>query len=120
VVRCIYESLALKYRVTKDQIEAVTGKHYPALHVVGGGTKDGLLSQFTANATGSRVIAGPIEATALGNMAVQLLAQGALKDLPDARRVIANSFDLKHYQPADEAAWKQALAQYRRIYPKLK
>lgn len=120
VVRCIYESLALKYRVTKDQIETVTGKRYPALHVVGGGTKDGLLSQFTANATGSRVIAGPIEATALGNMAVQLLAQGALSNLPDARRVIANSFDLKHYKPADQAAWEQALAQYRRIYPQLK
>ncbi|MDW7655628.1 MAG: rhamnulokinase family protein [Bacillota bacterium] len=120
VVRCIYESLALKYRVTKDQIETVTGKRFPALHVVGGGTKDGLLSQFTANATGSRVIAGPIEATALGNMAVQLLAQGALKDLPDARRVIANSFDLKHYQPADQAVWAQALTQYRGIYPQLK
>lgn len=120
VVRCIYESLALKYRVTKDQIEAVTQKHYPALHVVGGGTKDGLLSQFTANATGSRVIAGPIEATALGNMAVQLIAQGALQDLADARRVIANSFDLKHYAPADQAAWEEALIRYRQIYPRLK
>ena len=120
VVRCIYESLALKYRVTKDQIEAVTQKRYPALHVVGGGTKDGLLSQFTANATGSRVIAGPIEATALGNMVVQLIAQGALQDLADARRVIANSFDLKHYVPADQAAWKAALIRYRQIYPRLK
>lgn len=120
VVRCIYESLALKYRITKDQIESVTGRRYPALHIVGGGTKDGLLSQFTANATGSRVIAGPIEATALGNMAVQLLAQGVLRDLQDARRVIANSFDLKFYQPEDRQAWLAALQLYRRIYPVLK
>lgn len=120
VVRCIYESLALKYRITKDQIESVTGRRYPALHIVGGGTKDGLLSQFTANATGSRVIAGPIEATALGNMAVQLLAQGVLRDLQDARRIIANSFDLKFYQPADQQAWLAALQLYRRIYPVLK
>lgn len=120
VVRCIYESLALKYRVTKDQIEEVTGRHYPALHVVGGGTKDGLLSQFTANATGSPVIAGPIEATALGNMAVQLLAQGELSDLREARRVIGNSFDLKHYTPKDEKAWLDALDQYRALYPELK
>lgn len=120
VVRCIYESLALKYRVTKDQIESVTGRQYPTLHVVGGGTKDGLLSQFTANATGSQVVAGPIEATALGNMAVQLLAQGVLKDLAEARRVIARSFALKQYQPADQPAWQDALTQYRRIYPSLK
>jgi rhamnulokinase/L-fuculokinase len=120
VVRCIYESLALKYRVTKDQIETVTGRRYPSLHVVGGGTKDGLLSQFSANATGSTVIAGPIEATALGNMAVQLLGQGALRDLADARRVIANSFDLKRYEPCDRTVWEAALQKYRRIYPVLK
>lgn len=120
VVRCIYESLALKYRVTKDQIETVTGRKYPDLHVVGGGTKDGLLSQFTANATGSRVIAGPIEATAMGNMAVQLLAQGALQDIRDARRVIAASFDLKRYTPQNVPEWQEALQRYKAIYPSLK
>ncbi|MDD2441921.1 MAG: FGGY-family carbohydrate kinase, partial [Eubacteriales bacterium] len=90
------------------------------LHVVGGGTKDGLLSQFTANATGSQVVAGPIEATALGNMAVQLLAQGVLKNLAEARQVIARSFALKKYQPEDQAAWQDALKRYRAIYPTLK
>jgi len=119
VVRCIYESLALKYRVIKNQIEEITGRQYPYLHVVGGGTKDGLLSQFTANATGSRVVAGPIEATALGNMAVQLLAQGVIKSLHEARQVIAASFDLKNYQPQDQEAWEAALSQYRRLFPKL-
>jgi len=116
VVRCIYESLALKYRVTKDKIETMTGRHYPDLHVVGGGTKDGLLSQFTANATGSRVIAGPIEATALGNIAVQLLGQGAIKDLAEARTVIANSTELKFYEPQDTEAWNLALATFVKLY----
>jgi rhamnulokinase/L-fuculokinase len=102
----------LKYRVTKDQIETITGRAYPMLHIVGGGTKDGLLSQFTANATGSRVVAGPIEATALGSMAVQLIALGDLKNLSEARQVIARSFDLKYYQPDDQSAWQAALTRY--------
>ena len=116
VVRCIYESLALKYAVIKNQIEAVTGRTYPALHIVGGGTKDGLLSQFAANATGSRVIAGPIEATALGNIAVQLIALGELKNLSEARQVIAGSFELKHYRPDDQAAWQEALGRYQNMF----
>ncbi|HAL74667.1 MAG TPA: rhamnulokinase [Clostridiales bacterium] len=115
IVRCIYESLALKYRVTKDQIEEISGKSYPKLHVVGGGTKDGLLSQFTANATGSEVIAGPIEGTALGNIAVQLMATGAIGSLAEARQIIAASTDLKHYLPQDQDAWNAALARYRKI-----
>jgi len=116
VVRCIYESLALKYRVTKDSIEAMTGRTYPDLHVVGGGTKDGLLSQFTANATGSRVIAGPIEATALGNIAAQLIGQGAIKDLHEARQVIAASTTLKYYEPVDTEDWNLALIRYRQLF----
>lgn len=117
VVRCIYESLALKYRVIKDQIEEITGRKYPTLHVVGGGTKDGLLSQFTANATAIPVIAGPIEGTALGNIAVQLMASGEICSLLEARQVIAASVDLKHYQPMDTGAWKTALRQFKAIYP---
>ena len=120
VVRCIYESLALKYCVSMRQIEEITGHSYPNLHVVGGGTKDGLLSQFTANATGSRVIAGPVEATALGNMAVQLMALGVIHSLAQAREVIAASFELKHYEPQDRSLWEAALLQYRTIYPILK
>lgn len=116
VIRCVYESLALKYRQTKDSIETLTGRQYPDLHIVGGGTKDGLLSQFTANATGSRVIAGPIEATALGNMAVQLLGEGVLGSLAAAREAIAASFALKYYQPADQAAWETAYARYLQLF----
>lgn len=116
VVRCIYESLALKYRVTKEQIEEISEKQYPRLHVVGGGTKDGLLSQFTANATGSEVIAGPIEGTALGNIAVQLMANGDIASLAEARKVIAASTELKRYQPEDQAAWQNALTTYKKLF----
>ncbi len=118
IVRCIYESLALKYRLTKQQIEQVSGRRFPAIHVVGGGTRDGLLSQFTADATGSRVIAGPIEATALGNIAVQLMAQGAIKDLAEARRIIAASSELKTYEPQNPEVWDAAASRYAMLISK--
>lgn len=117
VMRCIYESLALKYQDTKEKLEAVTGRRYDKIHIVGGGTKDTLLSQFTANATGSQVIAGPIEATALGNIAVQLLGQGLLGSLHEARQVIAASSELKQYQPRDQEAWAAALGRYKTLFP---
>lgn len=117
VVRCIYESLAMKYRVTKEKIERLRGKSYGYLHVVGGGTKDGLLCQFTANACGVPVIAGPIEATATGNIAVQLLSLGAIKDLADARRIIAASFETKSYEPKNQTSWDEAYARYRKLFP---
>ncbi|MDD3866423.1 MAG: rhamnulokinase [Eubacteriales bacterium] len=116
VARCIYESLALKYRITLEQIEQISGKSYRQLHIVGGGTRDGLLSQFTANATACAVIAGPAEATALGNMAVQLMAGGHLKDLKAARAVAAASCELKTYQPQEQPAWRSALDSYRQRY----
>ncbi|MDD2533269.1 MAG: rhamnulokinase [Eubacteriales bacterium] len=112
VVRCIYESLALKYRQTKEQIETMSGRTFPAIHVVGGGTKDGLLSQFTADATGSRVIAGPIEATALGNIAVQLIAAGSIKNLAHARQIIAASFPCLIYEPTNTHAWDLAYLRF--------
>ena len=116
VVRCIYESLALKYRKTKEGLEAIRGYKYPKIHVVGGGTKDGLLSQFTANATGSQVVAGPIEATAMGNIAVQLIAAGEIKDLHEARQLISNSFDTILYEPKNEAEWSEAAARYDELW----
>jgi rhamnulokinase len=119
IMRCVYESLAMKYRATKEQIESLTGHEYPVLHVVGGGTKDGLLSQFTANATGCRVIAGPIEATALGNIAVQLIALGDLGSLRDARKVIAASYRTQNYGPQIESEWQDAYIRYRTLYPVL-
>ncbi len=108
VVRCIFESLALKYRWVAEKLEEMTGKTYPYINIVGGGTKDPLLCQMAANACGARVYAGPIEATALGNIAVQMMAIGEIKDLKEARKIIKNSFDTKQYEPQDCDAWQKA------------
>ena len=113
VVRCIYESLSLKYRYTGEDIQRLRGKKATTINVVGGGTKDHFLSQMTADASGLKVCAGPEEATAIGNLLAQMMAVGAIKDLAEARRVVANSFEMKHYEPTTErAAWDEAYARF--------
>ena len=113
IVRCIYESLALKYRYTVDTIGQLRGKPATMINVVGGGTKDKFLSQMTADACGIPVCAGPEEATAIGNLIMQCIAQGAIKDLAEAREVVANSFEMKHYQPCTEReAWDEAYERF--------
>ena len=113
VVRCIYESLALKYRYTVDTIVKLQGKPANMINVVGGGTKDKFLSQMTADACGIPVCAGPEEATAIGNLVMQAIAQGEIKDLAQAREVVANSFEMKHYQPCTEReAWDEAYERF--------
>lgn len=101
IIRCIYESLAMKYKYTFEQLKECTGKKFNAIHMVGGGTKDGFLCEMTADATGVPVIAGPTEATAAGNICVQLIALGAIKDLKQAREIISNSFEVKRYIPKE-------------------
>jgi rhamnulokinase len=105
--RIILESLALKYRHVMDAIEDVTGKTIDILHIVGGGIQNELLCQFTADATGKKVIAGPIEATASGNILMQAKAVGQIKTLDQARGIVRNSFDLKEYQPQNESLWQE-------------
>jgi len=112
IIRCIYESIALKYRNSFAKIADCTGKEYHSIHMVGGGTKDKLLCQMTANSTGAKVIAGPIEATALGNVAVQLYAKGEISDLTD---VIMNSAEITEYAPTDEAEWNKAYERFVKI-----
>ncbi len=102
IVRCIYESLAMKYKYTFENLQKCTGKTFEAIHMVGGGTKDGFLCQMTADATSVPVIAGPIEATAAGNIAVQLIAAGEIKDLKEAREIIADSFSVQEFTPSDK------------------
>lgn len=118
VVRCIYESLAMKYAVTLDQLCACTGESYHALYVVGGGTKDGMLCQMAADSCGMKVSAGPAEATVLGNALIQLLATGKVESLEQGRRIMANMPDLKHYQPEDTAAWAQQRKRFEGIIGK--
>ncbi|MBI2432810.1 MAG: rhamnulokinase [Candidatus Hydrogenedentes bacterium] len=106
IVRCALESLALKYRRTLRAMDRVLGRQTQRLHIIGGGVQNRLLCQMTADACGIPVIAGPIEATALGNIGVQAMAVGAIKSLAELRNVIANSVKLEHYTPRDTAQWE--------------
>ena len=115
IMRCIYESLALKYRLTFDGIMECTGKVYDRIHVMGGGTKDKLLLGMTAQSCNVPVYGGPIEATALGNIAIQLMSDGTIADIKEARRIIAKGENLKLYEPSDRAPWEEAYEKYKEI-----
>jgi len=112
VVRAILESLAFKYRMVLEALEDVTGAHFEEIRIVGGGSRNRLLNQFTANATGRPVTAGPVEATALGNIAMQMVATNAVSSLADARRVIERSFPVERFEPQDLERWD---AEYPRV-----
>jgi len=110
--RAVLESLAFKYRVVLDALEELTGTRITEVQIVGGGSRNRLLNQFTADATGRLVIAGPAEATALGNVAMQMVATGAVADLAAARRIIEVSFPADHFEPVAADRWH---AHYRRF-----
>ena len=104
--RAILESLAFKYRSVLESLERVTGRRISKIRVVGGGVRNRLLNQFTADATGRTVIAGPIEATALGNIAMQMVALGAVGTLSEARAVIERSFPVERFEPIHAEQWE--------------
>jgi rhamnulokinase len=106
-VRCVFESLALKYRLVLRSLEQLCGKHIDQIRVIGGGAKNRLLNQFTADATGRRVLAGPVEATALGNIAVQVLATGEAASLQEVRAVVDRSFPMEVFEPLETGKWDQ-------------
>ncbi len=110
--RIVLDSLALKYRVVIDQIEAVTGRSIDTVRIMGGGSKNRLLNQLTADATGRRVVAGPVEATALGNIAVQILATGAAGSLSETRAIIERSFPSETFEPRDAEPWARAATRF--------
>ena len=114
IVRCIFESLALRYRWTGEKLEEMTGRKYPAINIVGGGTKEETLSQFAADASGRYVVAGPVEATAIGNITMQAIAAGEIGDVWQARSIIKNSFDVKEYAPNTDnrSAWDEAYGKF--------
>ncbi len=114
IVRCINESLALKYRYVLEEIKACTGKDYQVIHMVGGGTHSKLLCRFTAYASGIPVIAGPAEATVYGNVAIQLMARGKIADLKQARKVIAASEKPLIYNPETTEHWNQSYQFYKK------
>ena len=115
IMRCIYESLAMKYRLTFEKLRACTERDYPAIHVIGGGTKDGLLCQMTANSCDRTVKAGPIEATVMGNVAVQLMSDGSVKNIGQARKIVANSSELKTFEPKDTDKWAGAYEDFLKV-----
>jgi rhamnulokinase len=117
-VRCALESLALLYRRTLRQLEQLLGRKFERLHVVGGGSRNALLNQLTANALQIPVVAGPAEATALGNVAVQALALGHLPSLGIARNVIRASFEPVTYQPESAPEWEEQFARFDRLTAK--
>lgn len=106
-VRCIFESLAMKYRLTIRSLEKICGHPIEQIRVVGGGSKNRLLNQFTANATGRTVLAGPAEATALGNIAIQLLATREASSLLEVRAIVDRSFSTEVFEPVDTDKWEQ-------------
>ncbi len=118
ITRCILESLALLYRKTIGELETITQRPIQTLHIVGGGSKNRLLNQLTANALQRPVIAGPAEATAAGNIAIQALAAGDLPNLLAARKLIQQSHKLQHYQPENPAEWTNAAAQFTQLNPR--
>ena len=114
-MRCIYESLALFYRVVLMRIERLTGKKIERLHIVGGGSKDTMLNQCAANALKIPVLAGPTECTATGNILIQAIALGHLPSLAAAREVVRASFELKTFTPLDSAQWDAAAARFEKL-----
>jgi rhamnulokinase len=110
--RAILESLAFKYRAVLESLEELTGRRFDEIRIVGGGSRNRLLKQWTADATGRRVTAGPAEATALGNISLQMMATGAVGSLSEARAVIERSFPVERFEPAAPDLWD---AEYRRF-----
>jgi len=115
IVRCILESLALEYRRTAEQLDALLGFACPTIHIIGGGSRNQLLNQFTANATRREVIAGPVEATALGNVIGQAIATRHLSSWEEGRSLVRQSENPTNYSPADSAAWEDAYTRYLRL-----
>ncbi|MGA2976660.1 MAG: rhamnulokinase family protein [Spirochaetia bacterium] len=115
MLRTVYESLALKYRIVGEQIARVSGTPNTVVHIVGGGSRNLFLNQLTANACGMKVVAGPEEATAVGNAMVQAVALGVVHRLPDAKAMIRSAFPIREFSPRDRPTWEAALERYRGI-----
>jgi rhamnulokinase len=110
VIRVALESIALKYRLVLVRLEELAAKQFSPIHIIGGGTKNRLLNQFTADATNRVVITGPVEATAIGNVLMQAIGLGHLASISDARAVVRASFDVEEYHPAAKDGWDDAYA----------
>lgn len=115
MIRTILESLALRYRQVLELLDELGGHRVEVIHIVGGGSKNTLLNQFVADATGRTVVAGPTEATAAGNVLVQAMGAGFLKDLEEAREVVRASFPLQTFMPGERTGWDEAYQRYLKV-----
>lgn len=115
IVRAALEGLALKYRYVADRLEAIAGRRLGTIHMVGGGIKNRLLCRMAADASGRRVVAGPSEATAIGNTLMQAMAMGEIGSLSELRAVVRNSFETEVFDPSDSAAWDDAYGRFVRM-----
>ena len=115
VVRCALESLAMRYRQVLGWLEQLTGGTISTIHIVGGGTQNEQLSQMAADACNRQVVAGPVEATAIGNAMMQAISLGAVDSIAAARQIIADSFAVKSYTPASSAEWDEAYARFEKL-----
>ena len=117
IARCIYESLALKYRWALERLEEIKGQRIDQLNIVGGGIQNKLLNRFVADAIDRKVVTGPIEGAAIGNLLAQAMALGEVKDIEHLRRIVRNSEDVETYMPNHTADWE---ANYRRLLTLIK
>ena len=115
IVRCIFDSLALSYRRVAEMLDSLTGERIPAINIVGGGTKEEMLSQLAASACGRTVYTGPVEATAMGNIAAQAMAAGEIGSLSEAREIIANSCEMGVYHPQSGLDWDAAYETFMKL-----
>ncbi len=115
MVRCILESLALRYRQVLESLESLLGRRLEVIHIVGGGSQNHVLNQFAANATGRPVVAGPTEATAAGNVLVQAIGAGRLQGLKEVREVVRASFPLTTFEPQDTGGWDEAYEKFKKF-----
>jgi rhamnulokinase len=113
VIRCALESLALRYRWVLERLEELLGRRLDVVHVVGGGSQNSLLCQLTADACNRPVVAGPVEATAIGNVLVQALGLGILGSLAEAREVVRRSFEARSYTPQHPENWEEPYQRFR-------
>lgn len=115
IVRAAFDSLALRYRMVFDWTEQLTGSEIQTIHIVGGGVQNHLLCQMTADACQRRVVAGPVEATGIGNIAMQAITSGDVQSISAAREIVRNSFELREYLPRDGALWNEAIGRFREL-----